>query len=305
MKILVTGGAGFIGSNIVDRYISEGHSVVVIDNLSTGSEKFINKEAKFYKTDIVDKKIKEIFKKEKPDIVNHHAAQIDIRKSVSDPVFDAEVNIVGSLNILQNCIDAGVKKVIFASSGGAVYGEPEYLPAPETHKAQPLSPYGVAKLTIENYIIAMNAYSGKLDYTVLRYANVFGPRQNLLGEAGVCSIFLGKMKNNEDCILYGYGDAIRDYVYVGDVAEANICALTKGSCGFYNIGTGVGTKVREVYDVIKSLTGYKKEPKLQPLRAGELQKIYLDYSKAKKELEWEPKVFLKEGLERLVESEKN
>jgi UDP-glucose 4-epimerase len=305
MKILVTGGAGFIGSNIVDRYIEEGHEVVVLDNLSTGSKKFINKKAKFYQLDIVSKEVKSVLKKEKPDIVNHHAAQIDIRKSVSDPVFDAEVNIVGSLNVLQNCIESGVKKVIFASSGGAVYGEPEYLPAPETHRVQPLSPYGVAKLTIENYLIAMRSYSGKLDYTILRYANVFGPRQNLLGEAGVCSIFLGKMKNDEDCILYGYGDAIRDYVYVGDVAEANVLALNKGSCGCYNIGTGVGSKVKEVYDVIKDFTGYKKEPKLEQLRAGELKQIYLDYSKAQKELGWGPKVSLREGLKKLVESEIN
>jgi UDP-glucose 4-epimerase len=303
MKILVTGGAGFIGSHIVDRYILNGHDVVIVDNLSTLLNKNINGEAKFYRLDITDRKLKDVFKKEKPQIVSHHAAQIDIRKSVSDPVFDAEVNIVGSLNVLQSCVEIGAKKVIFASSGGAVYGDPEYMPVDEAHAAQPLSPYGVAKFTIENYLIAMRSYLGKLDYTILRYGNVFGPRQNLLGEAGVCSIFLGRMKNNENCMLYGYGKPIRDYVYVGDVAEANLLALTKGSGKIYNIGTGIGSTVSDVFKILKGLTAYNKKPLLKSLRAGELQKIYLDYSKAKKELGWIPKVFLKEGLQKLVESE--
>lgn len=299
MKILVTGGAGFIGSHIVDKYVELGHSVVVIDNLSTGNKKFINKKARFYKLDIISDEIKDVFEKEKPDIVNHHAAQIDIRKSVEDPVFDAQVNIVGSLNIIKNCIDYGAKKIIFASSGGAVYGEPESMPVPEAHKVQPLSPYGVAKLTIENYLIAINSYR-QIDYTILRYANVYGPRQNVLGEAGVCAIFLGKMKNNEGCVLYGNGEPVRDYVYVGDIAEANILAIAKGSKGVYNIGTGIGTKVKEIFRILKELTGYKKHPELKPLRLGELNKIYLDYTKAKKELGWTPKIALKEGLRNLT-----
>lgn len=295
MKILVTGGAGFIGSNIADRYIEAGHIVVIIDNLSTGFKKFVNKKAKFYKMGIENNKLKDIFAKEKPDIVNHHAAQIDVRKSVEDPVFDAKTNIIGSLNLIKNCIDFGAKKFIFASSGGTVYGDPEYLPVPETHRLQPLSPYGVAKLTIENYLIAANSYK-KLDYTILRYGNVYGPRQNPLGEAGVCAIFMGKMKNNEDCILYGYGKPIRDYVYVGDIAEANILALTKGSKGIYNLGTGAGTSVKEIFEALKKITGHKKEPLCKPLRQGELNKIYLDCRKAKKELGWQAKVSLNEGL---------
>lgn len=302
MKILVTGGAGFIASHIVDRYIELGHTVIVVDNLSTGSKKFINKRAKFYKMDITSSKLKDVFQKEKPDIVNHHAAQIDIRKSVEDPVFDAGVNIVGSLNVIKNCVDYKVKKIIFASSGGAVYGEPEYMPVPETHRGQPLSPYGVAKLTTENYLVAMKSYAN-LDFTLLRYANVYGPRQNLLGEAGVCAMFLGKMRNNENCILYGYGEPIRDYVYVGDIAEANVIALTKGSYGVYNLGTGVGTTVKEVFKILKELTNYKKGPELKPLRTGELEKIYLDCKKAKKELGWEPKVSLREGLRNLTKQD--
>lgn len=299
MKVLVTGGAGFIGSHIVDRYIELGHRVVIIDNLSTGQKEFINKEAKFYKIDIVSNKIKDVFRKEKPDIVNHHAAQIDIRKSVQEPVFDAEVNIIGSLNIIQNCIDYGVKKIIFASSGGAVYGEPERLPVPEIHKVQPVSPYGVAKLVIENYLFAINCYK-QLDYIILRYANVYGPRQNPLGEAGVCAIFLGKMRKNESCILYGHGEPVRDYVYVGDIVDANVLALTGGSRGIYNLGTGIGTPVKEIYQILKELARYNKEPEYKSLRPGELNKIYLNCDKASREFGWTSKTSLREGLSRLA-----
>lgn len=298
MKILVTGGAGFIGSHVVDRYIELGHSVVVVDNLSTGRPEFVNKKARFYKLDIVSNELKDVFQKEKPEIVNHHAAQIDIRKSVEEPVFDAQTNILGSLNLIQNCIDSGVKKFIFASSGGAVYGEPEYLPVPETHRVQPISPYGVSKLTIENYLFAINCYK-ELDYTILRYANVYGPRQNPLGEAGVCAIFLGKMRRGETCILYGYGEPIRDYVYVGDIVEANVSALTRGSRGIYNLGTGIGTSVKGVYEILKEMIGYKIEPEYKPLRQGELKRIYLDCAKAKKELGWAAAVSLRDGLSRI------
>lgn len=288
MKILVTGGAGFIGSHVVDRYVELGHNVVVVDNLSTGRKEFINKKAKFYKIDIISKKLKDIFQKEMPNIVNHHAAQIDIRKSVEEPIFDARVNILGSINVIQNCINCGAKKIIFASTGGAIYGEPEYLPVPESHKTQPISPYGVSKLAIEIYLFAMNCYK-PLDYTILRYANVYGPRQNPLGEAGVYAIFLGKMQKNETCTLYGYGEPIRDYIYVGDIVRANVLALTKGNHGIYNLGTGIGTSVKEIFQILKEITGYKKEPEYKPLRSGELNKVYLDYTKAKTELGWEPK----------------
>lgn len=294
MKILVTGGAGFIGSHIVDRYVELGHNVIIVDNLSTGNKEFINPKARFYKLDITSPRLKDVFIKEKPDIVNHHAAQIDIRKSVEEPVFDAKVNILGSLNVIKNCLDFGVKKIIFASSGGAVYGEPEYLPVPETHKTQPISPYGIAKLAIENYLCVMG-----LDYTILRYANVYGPRQNPLGEAGVCAIFWGRMKRNQPCILYGFGEPIRDYVYVGDIVDANVLALTNGSGGIYNLGTGIGTSVKEIFGILKELTGYRLEPEYRPLRTGELHRIYLDCTKANRELGWSPKISLREGLRRL------
>lgn len=301
MKILVTGGAGFIGSHIVDRYISLGHEVAVADNLSTGKREFVNPKAKFYKMDIGDPKLKDIFRIEQPDIVNHHAAQIDIPKSVDDPVYDAQVNIMGSLSIIQYSKEYGVKKIIFASSGGAVYGRPNSLPVPEEHAKRPASPYGISKLCIENYLFATTTYS-PLDYTILRYANVYGPRQNPYGEAGVCAIFINRMLSKESCILYGRGDPIRDYVYIQDIVDANVLALNKGSQAIYNLGTGIGTKVIEIYQLLKKITGTNSIPEYKPLRHGELEKIYLDCRKAKEELEWAPKVGLMEGLEKTVAS---
>lgn len=290
VKIIVTGGAGFIGSHVVDRYIELGHRVAVIDDLSCGSKEFINSKAEFYEADITGNEVGGVFRAVKPDIVNHHAAQIDVRKSVEDPVFDARVNILGSLNIIKNCMDLGVKKLIFASTGGAIYGEAEDLPVKETHKTQPVSPYGVSKLAVENYLFTM-----RLDYTVLRYANVYGPRQNPLGEAGVCAIFLEKMQKNEACVLYGHGEPVRDYVYVGDIAEANVSALSKGSRGIYNLGTGTGTSVKELFEMLN----YDKKPEYRPLRPGELQRIYLDSSKAERELGWSAKIPLRDGLVRI------
>ena len=233
MKILITGGAGFIGSHIVDKYILLGHEVVVVDNLSTGKKEHINKKAKFYELDICDPKLKDIFCKEKPEIVSHHAAQMNITKSVEEPIFDAQVNVIGSLNIIQYSVKNAVRKIIFASSGGAVYGEPQEFPVKETHRLQPISPYGASKLAIEKYLFATN-YISPIDYSIMRYANVYGPRQSSLGEAGVCSIFINKMINNKDCILYGFGEAIRDYIYVGDIVEANVLVLDKGSKDFFN-----------------------------------------------------------------------
>ena len=304
MKILVTGGAGFIGSHIVDRYISLGHEVVIIDNLSTGKSEFINPKARFYKRDIRDSKIKKIFKKEKPDIVNHHAAQIDIRKSVTDPVCDAEINILGSLNIIQTCLEYNVKKIIFASSGGAVYGTPNSLPVPETHLLQPTSPYGVAKHCTENYLIALTTYA-KLNYAILRYANVYGPRQNPLGEAGVCAIFINKMFNNQICTIYGHGEPIRDYVYVQDIVDINVIALNKINRAVYNLGTGIGTKVSEIHQLLQQIIGTNNKPESKPLRTGELKEIYLDCTRAKEELGWVSQINLKEGLQKTVNFFKN
>ena len=301
MRIIVTGGAGFIGSHIVDRYLELGHQVAVIDNLSTGCRKFVNPRAKFYKEDITAEEITEIFLKEQPEVVNHHAAQIDIRKSVEDPAYDARVNIVGSLNIIQNCIRHNVKKIVFASSGGAVYGQPAKLPVNEGCPARPLSPYGAAKLAVEQYLYAMKSYAG-LDYTILRYGNVYGPRQNPLGEAGVCAIFAGRMRRNEKCILYGNGEPLRDYVFVSDIADANIKVLEAGSGEIYNLGSGKGTSVRQVFEIMKKLSGYRQEPELKSLRTGELQKIFLDCAKADKELGWATQVDLEQGLLETTES---
>jgi len=235
MKILVTGGAGFIGSHVVDAYLELGHEVVVVDNLSSGSIENLNPKAKFYEMDIRDSDIEDLFKNEKPDVVNHHAAQMDVRKSVEDPIYDADVNIIGSLNLLQNCIKYGVKKFIFASTGGAIYGEQDYFPADEEHPTRPLSPYGVAKLTVEKYLYFYKEVHG-LNYVVLRYANIYGPRQNPHGEAGVVAIFTSKMLKGEQPVINGDGFQTRDYTFVGDVVRANVLALSYEKSDVFNIG---------------------------------------------------------------------
>lgn len=229
MKILVTGGAGFIGSHIVDLYIKNGYEVIIIDDLSTGKAEYVNPKAKFYKLDINesnlnDNKLEDIFKEERPDIVNHHAAQISVSESVKDPVFDANVNILGTLNLLENCVKYNVKKFIFASTGGAIYEETEKIPIDENHPTRPLSPYGVSKLAIENYLYFYKKVH-HLDSVILRYANVYGPRQDPYGEAGVVAIFINKMLKGENPIIYGDGNQTRDFVYISDAAQSNLLAL--------------------------------------------------------------------------------
>ena len=305
MKILVTGGAGFIGSNIVDELIVKKHKVVIVDNLATGNIKNVNKKAKFYKVSVCDKKkIDEIFKKEKIDVVIHHAAQLDVRKSVADPCFDADVNIKGTLNILEACKNTKVKKIIFASSGGTIYGECGTKAPDEKAVANPLSPYGVAKLSVEHYIKAYSALFG-LKYTVLRYANVYGPRQDANGEAGVVAIFIGKMAQNKDIFIFGDGKQLRDYVYVKDVVSANIKSLTKGNNEIINIGTNKTTSVTKLAAELSKIIGYDKKPVFKPKRNGELFKSFLNISKAKKVLGWQPKVSIIEGLKSTVEYFKN
>lgn len=301
MKILVTGGAGFIGSNIVDELIERKHKVVIVDNLATGNIKNVNKKAKFYKVSVCDKKkIDEIFKKEKIDIVIHHAAQLDVRKSVEDPCFDADVNIKGALNILEACKNTKVKKIIFASSGGTIYGECGTKAPDEKSFANPLSPYGVAKLSVEHYIKAYSALYG-LKYTILRYANVYGPRQDVNGEAGVVAIFIGRMTANKEVFIFGNGKQLRDYVYVKDVVSANIKSLTKGNNEIINIGTQKTFSVNQLVKELSVITSYKNKPIFKPKRNGELFKSFLNISKAKKVLNWEPKVSIKEGLKNTVE----
>ena len=300
MKILVTGGAGFIGSNIVDELIEKKHKVVIVDNLATG-----NKKAKFYKVSVCDKKkIDEIFKKEKIDIVIHHAAQLDVRKSVEDPCFDADVNIKGALNILEACKNTKVKKIIFASSGGTIYGECGTKAPDEKAFANPLSPYGVAKLSVEHYIKAYSALYG-LKYTILRYANVYGPRQDVNGEAGVVAIFIGRMSQNKEFFIFGDGKQLRDYVYVKDVVSANIKSLTKGNNEVINIGTNKTTSVTKLAQELSKIIGYKNKPVFKPKRNGELFKSFLNISKAKTVLGWKPKIDIIKGLKNTVEYFRN
>ncbi|HBU69835.1 MAG TPA: UDP-glucose 4-epimerase [Elusimicrobia bacterium] len=300
LKILITGGAGFIASNIADAYIANGHSVTIVDNLSSGSMRNVNKKAKFVKADITNKPaIKKVFKSGKFDILNHHAAQIDVRKSVEDPAFDARVNILGTLNLLENCKEHGVGKVIFASSGGTIYGECSAKAPDETADANPLSPYGITKYAVEVYLRYYASLFG-LKYTILRYANVYGPRQDPHGEAGVVAIFSQKMLKNEKLNIFGNGRQTRDYVFVGDVVRANVLALSKADNQIINIGTAKLTSVNQLFKNMASLSGYKNKPAYKPARPGELFKSFLNYGKAKKVLGWQPAVSLQEGLGRTI-----
>jgi len=300
MKFLVTGGAGFIGSHLVDRLIKEGHKVAVIDNLSTGRKENLNPKAKFYKIDICSYRISQIFKKEKPEVVFHYAAQIDVRKSVKDPVEDAKINILGTLNILENCKKYNIRKVIFASTGGAIYGDADIVPTPETYPELPLSPYGIAKLTIEKHLSYYYKVFG-LPYVSLRLANVYGPRQNSKGEAGVVAIFCDKMLSKKQPIINGDGKQTRDFVFVDDVVEANISALKKDKVGIFNIGTARETDVNTLFKKLRELTDSKCAKIHGPTLPGEQKRSCLDYSEAKRELGWQPKYSLDKGLKKTVE----
>jgi UDP-glucose 4-epimerase len=301
VRILVTGGAGFIGSNVADRFVSLGHDVAVFDDLSSGFREFVNPAAKFYRGDLADAgAVDAAIADFRPDVVDHHAAQIDVRRSVADPVFDARVNILGTIGLLQACVAHGVKKLVYASTGGALYGEGRQLPAPEEHPVNPEAPYGASKHTVEHYLYIWKLLHG-LDYTVLRYPNVYGPRQNPHGEAGVNAIFIGLMLEGKPPKIFGDGTAVRDYLFVDDVVEANVLALGAGSGEMMNIGTGVGTSVNDIVRELKAITGFAGEAIHLPARPGEVQRIYLDASRAKKVLGWTPKVAFREGLEQTVE----
>ncbi|MFA5021683.1 MAG: SDR family oxidoreductase [Patescibacteria group bacterium] len=299
MKTLVTGGAGFIGSHIVDALIAKDHEVLVVDNLSTGNKNNLNPKAKFFKLDLTDKKLADIFNEQKPEIVFHLAAQIDVRKSVADPVWDAEQNILGSINLLENCKNFGVKKIIFSSTGGAIYGEAETIPTPETYLEKPISPYGIAKLAIEKYLYYYHQIFG-LPYVILRYANVYGPRQNAKGEAGVVAIFCDQLLKKKSPTIWGDGKQTRDYVYVGDVVLANMLALESAKIDTYNIGTSVETDVNQLAELIKNNIKDNIEITHGPAKPGEQQRSCLDYSKVKTELGWQPQVKLEEGIKETV-----
>lgn len=300
MRILVTGGAGFIGSHVVDRYVAAGHEVLVVDNLSTGLRCNLNPAARFEEMDVRDPALDRLFEEVQPEVVNHHAAQIDVRRSVEDPAFDAEVNVIGGLNVLGCAKRHGVGRLIYASTGGAVYGEPQYLPADENHPVRPLSPYGISKLTFEHYVF-QNGTTHGLDFVILRYPNVYGPRQNPKGEAGVNAVFIGQMMRGETPTIYGQGHECRDYVYVEDISEANVLALDKGTGGVFNLGWGKGNTVQELYDILADLLDFKGEPRRKPLRPGEVERIFLDSTRAAQELDWRPQTELADGLRRTVE----
>ena len=300
MKILVTGAAGFIGSHVVDTYIANGYDVVAVDDLSTGRLSNLNPAATFYKMDVRSPELAGIFEKERPDVVNHHAAQMDVRRSVSEPLFDADVNILGSINVIENAQKHGVKRFIYISSGGAVYGEPEYLPCDENHPVRPICQYGASKYTIEHYLYLYHHIYG-MNYVILRYANVYGPRQNPHGEAGVVAIFTGQMLANEPILINGDGEQQRDFVYVGDCAHANLLALTTSKVNtVHNIGSGLGSTVNDIYGLLKDIACYEKLPKYGPARLGETRRIYLDTGKAARQLGWVPSVNLMEGLKTTV-----
>lgn len=301
MKILVTGGAGFIGSHVVDRLVLEGHSVSVIDNLSTGKIENVNREAKFHKIDIISPRIERVFKKERPELICHFAAQMDVRRSVADPIYDAQSNIIGMLNLMENGLRYGVRKVIFASTGGAVYGEGVPYPTSEECIPRPISPYGISKLTGEQYLFYYNVSYG-LNYVVLRYANVYGPRQDPFGEAGVVAIFNQKILRDEQPVINGNGMQTRDYVYVDDVVDAVITSTYNDINDVFNVGTGVETSVNELFRHLIEITGksHIKEVHGQA-KKGEQLRSCLSYDKIRKALEWEPRVPLREGLTRTVE----
>jgi UDP-glucose 4-epimerase len=293
MKILVTGGAGFIGSHLVDRLVSEGHTVSIVDNLSTGKKENVNKKAKLHKTDIENPELQKVFEETEPEAVFHLAAQTQVTRSMDDPLFDARTNILGTLNLLVLSLKYGVQKFIFSSSGGVLYGN-TVSAATEDCPANPFSPYGLSKQAGEQYV----RFYGQLglNYTILRYSNVYGPRQDPYGEAGVVAIWSNLMLANEPCVLYGFGKLKRDYVYVEDIVRANVSALRRGENQAFNIGTGVPTSVKELFEEMSQAANYSQEPVHKPTRPGELEVNFLNCDKARKELGWEPKTKLSDGL---------
>jgi UDP-glucose 4-epimerase len=300
MKVLVTGGAGFIGSHAVDRLILEGHEAVVVDNLVTGKRRNINRAARFYKMDVQSWRLERVFRNERPNVVMHLAAQMDVRKSVEDPMFDAQVNVLGTLNVLQQAVKHGARKVIFSSSGGAIYGEQETYPAAENHVLKPLSPYGLSKLCGEQYLSYFQRVSG-LQAVSLRYANVYGPRQDPEGEAGVVAIFIQKMLNNEQAVINGNGRQTRDFVFVDDVVEANLAVMGQETQGTFNVGTGVETSINDLFRILVQHTGSTCKEVHGPAKKGEQARSVIDSTKLRQEASWEPKADLSEGLKKTVE----
>ncbi|OGU18524.1 MAG: UDP-glucose 4-epimerase [Ignavibacteria bacterium GWA2_55_25] len=295
MKILVTGGAGFIASHIVDAYIREGHTVVVVDDLSSGRQENLHPKAVFYRLDIRDTKVEQVFRDHAIDVVNHHAAQMDVRRSVADPQFDASVNVLGGLNLFEGARKHGVGKFIFSSTGGAIYGEQDYFPADEEHPTRPLSPYGISKLSTEKYLFFYRETYGT-QFVVLRYANVYGPRQNPHGEAGVVAIFAAKLLKGEQPVINGDGKQTRDYTYVGDVVRANVLALHAKHSDTFNVGTGVETDVNVLLRKLAEVLNPSAQENHGPAKPGEQKRSVISFKKIQRELGWSPTVPLEEGL---------
>ena len=299
MKILVTGGAGFIASHVTDAFVAAGHEVAIIDDLSSGKRENLNAKATFYQLDVQDPGVAQVFARERPEVLCHHAAQMDVRRSVADPIFDARVNLLGLLNLLEHGRQHGLKRVLFSSTGGAIYGEQDVFPAAETHRTEPLSPYGVAKLASERYLFFYSATYG-ISYAALRYANVYGPRQNPHGEAGVVAIFAEKLLRGEQPTINGDGKQTRDYVYVGDLVRANLAALTAKFTGAINLGTGIETDVNTLFRHLCQLCGVPVSERHGPAKPGEQQRSVIDHRLASRVLGWSPQVSLEDGLRETV-----
>jgi UDP-glucose 4-epimerase len=299
MKVLVSGGAGFIGSHVADRLLADGHDVVVVDDLSRGHIDQLPARARFYQMDLASPWLDEMVRIERPDAVVHHAAQASVRRSVEDPVFDAGVNVLGTAALLQASVHHGVRRFLFASTGGAIYGDSDQIPTPEDAPAVPVSPYGAAKLAAEVYLRTFHALHG-LSYAALRYANVYGPRQDPHGEAGVVAIFSRRLLSGETAVINGDGTQTRDFVYVGDVAEANALALASDAVGSFNVGTGVETDVNRIFAIIRQLSGSNQPEQHGPAKAGEQRRSVVDPSKIARVMGWRPKTTLEAGLSETV-----
>jgi UDP-glucose 4-epimerase len=299
MRVLLTGGAGFIGSHVADSLLDRGHEVTIVDDLSSGKKENVPEKTVFYERDIREG-CAEVFEEFRPEALCHQAAQMDVRRSVREPDFDAEVNVLGTIRLLENCVRYGVEKVVFASTGGAIYGEQRKFPASEDHPLRPVSPYGVSKLAGESYLHFYQVQYG-LSYAALRYANVYGPRQDPHGEAGVVAIFSGNLAAGKVSIINGTGEQTRDYVYVEDVTRANVLALEGGaSPGAYNIGTGIETSVNQLYEALREISGKDLPPEHGPAKPGEQTRSSIDPSKALRELGWRPETELTVGLKRTL-----
>jgi UDP-glucose 4-epimerase len=302
VKILVTGGAGFIGSHVVDAYVTAGHEVAVLDSMATGREENVNPAARLYRADVRNlAQVQQVIGDFRPEVVNHHAAQSEVPKSVADPGNDAEVNVVGGLNVLRASVDHSVRKLIFSSSGGALYGEPDIVPNDEDHPIRPLSPYGTSKYAFEQYLATFQRTFG-LNYTTLRYANIYGARQDFFAEEGrVVAIFASRMIDGKPLTIDWDGNQSRDMLHVGDVAMANLAALEGGDGGTFHISTGVPVTVNDLFRKLALLTEYKLEPLRGPQRKGDVYRIALENTRAKEQLGWEPRILLEEGLRLTVE----